>query len=92
MSGECIEVEIEAITGEEGDAARNQEVSQGMDDQVRRVLRAGAEIQHGQQLGARIDGQPQPQHLCGAAQPGSQQWSNCTYGSRRWQKECLCKV
>jgi hypothetical protein len=72
MSGECIEVEIEAITGEAGDAARNQEVSQGMDDQVRRVLRAGAEIQHGQQLGARIDGQPQPQHLCGAAQPGSQ--------------------
>ena len=40
-----------------------------MDDPMRRVLRAGAQIQHGQNLGARIDGQPEPEHLCGAAQP-----------------------
>ena len=63
---------IEAVTGEERNAPRGQDLSQGMNDHVRRVLRAGAQIQHGQQLGARIDGQPQPQHLCGAAQPGSQ--------------------
>jgi hypothetical protein len=49
-----------------------QEGSQGRNDQVRRVVRAGAEIQHGQKLGARIAGQPQPQHLWSAAQPGAQ--------------------
>jgi hypothetical protein len=49
-----------------------QEGSQGMNDQVRRVWRAGAEIQHGQKLGARIAGHPQPQHLWSAAQPGAQ--------------------
>ena len=36
------------------------------------VLCSGAELKHGQNLGERIDGQPQPQHLCGAAQPGAQ--------------------
>ena len=92
MSGESIEAEIEAITGEEGDATTNQEVSQAMDDHVRRVLRAGAEIKHGHNLGARIDGQPQPQHLFGAAQPGSQfvQWHVWELEGARC--ECLCKV
>ena len=29
-------------------------------------------MEHGQKLGARVDGQPEPQHLFGAAQPGAQ--------------------
>jgi hypothetical protein len=37
---------------------------------MRRVLRAGAEIKHGQKLRAGVDGQPE--HLSGAAQPGAQ--------------------
>jgi hypothetical protein len=63
------EVPIEAITGEERDAASSQEQSQGVDDPMRRVLRAGAEIEHGQKLGAGVDGQPQkdaPGYSCGA--------------------------
>ena len=39
---------------------------------MRRVLRAGAELKHRKNLGERIDGQPEPEHLCGAAQSGAQ--------------------
>jgi len=36
------------------------------------VLRAGAELKHRNHLGEGIDGQPQPEDLGGATQPGSQ--------------------
>ena len=39
---------------------------------MRHVLRAGTQLEHRQNLGAGIDGQPQPQNLLGAAQPGAQ--------------------
>ena len=39
---------------------------------MRHVLRAGAEMEDGKNLRAGVDGQPQPQDLFGAAQPGSQ--------------------
>ena len=39
---------------------------------MRHVLRAGAEMEDGKKLRARVDSQPQPEHLCGAAQPCSQ--------------------
>jgi hypothetical protein len=47
-----------------------QELLQGVDDQVRHVLRAGTQMEDGKNLGAGIYGQPE--HLCGAAQPGAQ--------------------
>jgi hypothetical protein len=37
---------------------------------MRGVLRAGAQMEDGKKLGARVD--DQPEHLFGAAQPGSQ--------------------
>jgi len=37
-----------------------------------RVLRAETEMEDGKNLRAGVDGQPQPQHLCGAAEPGTQ--------------------
>ncbi len=40
-----------------------------MDERVRRMLCATTQMQHGQNLGARIDSQPQPKHLGGAAEP-----------------------
>jgi hypothetical protein len=43
-----------------------------MDDAMCQVLRAWTQMEHRKNLGARIDGQPKPQHLCGAAQPGAQ--------------------
>jgi hypothetical protein len=49
-----------------------QELSQGVDEQVRGMLCTWTQVEHGNNLGARVDGQPQPQHLCCAAQPGSQ--------------------
>jgi hypothetical protein len=72
MSGQSIEVDIEAITGEDWQAARGQAPSQGVDEQVCHVLSAGTQRKHRKKLRARIDGQPEPQHLCGAAQPGAQ--------------------
>ena len=36
------------------------------------MLCAGTQMEHGKKLRAGIDGQPQPQHLLVAAQPGSQ--------------------
>jgi hypothetical protein len=39
---------------------------------MRHVLRAGTELKHGKNLREGINGQPQPEHLCGAAQPGAQ--------------------
>ena len=47
-------------------------MSQGVDDPVRGVLRAGAEMEHRKNLGAGVDGQPDPEHVCGVAQPCSQ--------------------
>ena len=36
------------------------------------MLGAGPQSERGKNLGARIDGQPQPEHLCCAAQPRAQ--------------------
>ncbi len=36
------------------------------------VLRTRTELKHRDDLGEGIDGQPQPEDLCGSAQPGSQ--------------------
>ncbi len=39
---------------------------------MRLVLGSRTELKHRKKLGARVDGQPQPEHLCGAAEPGAQ--------------------
>ncbi len=36
------------------------------------VLGAGTQLEHRQKLGAGINGQPEPLHLCLAAQPGAE--------------------
>jgi hypothetical protein len=43
-----------------------------MDDHVGRILCTGSKMEHRKDLRERIDGQPEPDHLCGAAQPCSQ--------------------
>ncbi len=66
---------------------------QGVDDHVRCILSAGAEMEYGKNLREGIDGQPEPEHLCGAAQPCAQfvqlevrepQIARC----ERWCKVC----
>ena len=49
-----------------------QDLLQGMDDPMCHVLCAGTEMEHGKNLRAGIDGQPEPEHVLRAAQPGSQ--------------------
>lgn len=46
MSGQSIEIQIEAITGEERQAARSQELSEGVDEQMSYLLRTGTEMKH----------------------------------------------
>lgn len=72
MSCEGIEVQIEPITGKKGDAARSQSLSQRVDEQMSCLLRARTELKHRDHLGEGIDGEPEPQDLFGATQPGAQ--------------------
>ena len=39
---------------------------------MRHVLRTGTQLEHGKNLRARINGEPQPKHVFIAAQPGAQ--------------------
>jgi hypothetical protein len=45
---------------------------QGVNDRVRRMLCAGTQMEDGNKLREGVDGQPQPEHVLIAAQPGSQ--------------------
>ena len=45
---------------------------QRVDELMSHGLSAGAELEHRNDLGEGIDGQPEPEHLFGAAQPGTQ--------------------
>jgi len=72
MGRQSIEVQVQTITGEERETARSQDLSQGVDDSMRRVLRAGSQLEYGNNLREGVDCQPEPEHLSGAAQPGSQ--------------------
>ena len=49
-----------------------QDVSQRMDDCMRHALRAGTQMENRNDLCEGIDGQPEPEHLLVAAQPGTQ--------------------
>src|SRR5215467_6192105 len=69
---ERIKVEIEPVTREERDAARSQALSERVDEDMRHVLRAGAELKHRKNLGERVDGKREPEHLCDAAEACAQ--------------------
>ena len=47
-------------------------MSQGVDEQMCHVLGAGTQLKNGKNLSAGVDGEPEPQHLCGAAEPRAQ--------------------
>ena len=68
MGRESIKVELEPVTGEKWETARGQALSERVDEDMRHVLRARAELKHRKNLGEGVDGQPQPEHLCGPAQ------------------------
>ena len=69
MSGEGVEIGIEAVAGKEGQAARNQLLAQAVDEQLGHPVGARTELQHGNACGERIDVDPEPQDLGVAAQP-----------------------
>src|SRR5262249_45292099 len=72
VGSEGIEVEVEPVTGKERKTARGQALSESVDERMCHVLRAGTEFKHRKKLRARIDGQPEPEHLCVAAHPAAQ--------------------
>ena len=71
VSRERIEIEIKPVTGKERKESRGQSLSERVDEPMGDSLGAGAELKHGQNLGARIESQPEPEHLTGTAQPGA---------------------
>ena len=66
MGRQRIKVQVEAITGEERETARSQDLSQSMDDRMCHVLCAGTKVEDRNDLCEGIDGQPEPEHVCGA--------------------------
>jgi len=72
LGGESIEIQIEAIADEDRQAAKGQDLWERVDELMCHVLGTGTELKHRQNLGTRIDGQPQPQHLLRAPQPRAQ--------------------
>ena len=72
MGRQRIKVQVSPITGEEREATGSQDLSQGVDHPMSHVLCARTELKHRKNLGTRVDGQPEPQHLFGTAQPGAQ--------------------
>jgi hypothetical protein len=56
MSGEGVEISIEAIAGEERHAAGSQLLAQAMDEQMSHAMGARTQQQHGNAFGERIDG------------------------------------
>ena len=49
-----------------------QDLPQGVNDRMRRKLRAGTHMKHRNDFREGVDDQPQPQHLFGTAQPSAQ--------------------
>ena len=73
MSRDGIEVQIEAITREERDAERRVGSAAGSEEPGAPYVGCADEDEStGRIARARIDGQPQPEHLGGVAQSGSQ--------------------
>lgn len=72
MGRERIEVQAQAIAGEERKAAWGEALAEGMDDRMSHVLRAGTQREDGKNLRAGIYGQPEPQNLFGATEPRMQ--------------------
>jgi hypothetical protein len=72
MGSQRIEIHIQAITREEREAARDQDLTQRVDHGMGRVLCAETQMEDGKNLRTGVDRQPQPQDVCIAAQPGTQ--------------------
>jgi len=72
MGRQCIEIEIEPVTGEERETAWSQEFSQGVDDAMGHMLCSGTQMEDRKNLRAGINDQPEPEHVLRAAQPGAQ--------------------
>ena len=70
--GECVEIQVEAITGAGGDAPRRQGQCHRVDQGVRQGLSAWPDAQGGYELGLRGKGCPDPRRVGLVAQGGLQ--------------------
>jgi hypothetical protein len=70
MSSQGVEVEIESVTGKQWDPTRRQSLVESMNKPMGHDLDARAELKDRNNLGERIDGQPED--LFGAAEPGEE--------------------
>ncbi len=58
-----VEVEVQPVAGEDRETAWSPAMTKLVDDSTRRILRAGATLQHGDEFGQRVDHDPQPEHV-----------------------------
>ncbi len=61
VGGQGILGQHETSAGHDRHRARSQRRHQGMDHRIRGLLRAGTEMEHGHDLGGRIDNEPSPE-------------------------------
>lgn len=92
MGRERIEVQIEPITGEKGDATRCEDVPQGVNDGMCRQLCTWSHMQGRKNFRARIDGQPEPEYLPLAAEPCAQfiqlqVWALILQPTKEWRRD-----
>src|SRR5262245_7105225 len=71
MRRECIKVQVQAVAGEDWDAAGNQPLVQRMHGRVCGGLSAGAQMQDWDNFSEWVNSQPQPEGVCTAPQPGA---------------------
>ena len=69
MGRQGIEVEVEAIAGEDREAVGCQVLPQGMDHVMGSILSARTEVEHRDQLAERVNDDPEPQHVGAVTQP-----------------------
>ncbi len=63
MGGQRVEIGVDPIAGEDWQTPRSQEGLQTVDQQVRHVVGARAQLEHRNAFGERIKGHSEPQHL-----------------------------
>jgi hypothetical protein len=78
--------------GKSGRQKGGQALSESVDEPMRQVLGAGAELKHRQDLGEGINGQPEQDAPAWRSAAGCAVRPTASCGSRRWQKKRSCRV
>jgi hypothetical protein len=71
MGTQRVEVQIQAVAGEDRQASRSEALLEVVDDHVGHSLRTRTQMEHWNDFGDRVNGEPQPQAMSSTAQPSA---------------------